>query len=64
MLTKKVLNWVDKKYDEIYDNKNTKFRGVKEFGLGVIEGAIDGAILAYPILLITCVLAGKKLNDK
>lgn len=48
-LVKKVLNWTEKEMENI--DENTKHPILKAFGLGAIEGAIDGAVLAYPILV-------------
>lgn len=60
--TKKVLNWTDKKFEEIVDNPDEKHPNLKAFGLGAIEGVIDGAVIAYPILLVGCFVAAKKLK--
>lgn len=59
-----ILDWTQEKMDDICDNiDEVKHPYVKSFGLGVIEGLIDGAIMVYPILLATCYVAAKKLND-
>ena len=50
-LVKGILNWTDKQMEEIENNPEVKHPYVKAFGLGVIEGAIDGAVIMYPIVL-------------
>lgn len=48
-ITKGILDWTEEKFDEI--DENTKHPLLKAFGLGAIEGAIDGAVLMYPIIV-------------
>ena len=59
-IVKRVLDWTEEKYDEI--DENTKHPYLKSVGIGMIEGFIDGAILAYPILMLGCIVAGKELK--
>lgn len=59
-----ILDWTQEKMDDICDNiDEVRHPYIKAFGLGSIEGLIDGAILAYPVLLVTCCIAAKKLKD-
>ena len=58
-LTKRLLDWTDRKYDEI-DVETDKHWAIKVTALGFVEGAIDGAVFAYPILLAGCVYWRKK----
>ena len=60
-IARKVIEWVDNSMENIEDSKHPI---AKSFGVGFVEGAIDGAIVAYPILLVACLVAGKKLNNK
>lgn len=61
-ITRKILNWTDRKFDEVCDNPNEKHPEVKAFALGGVEGLIDGAIISVPILLVSCIVAGKQLK--
>lgn len=53
-----VIKWVDKSMENIDESKHPY---IKAFGVGMAEGSIDGAIIAYPILLVACIVAGNKL---
>ena len=59
-VTKEILNWVEKETDKI--DENTKHPYLKSFGLGAIEGAIDGAVLMYPILVGSLYYIGYKIK--
>lgn len=61
-ITKKILDWNDKKFEEI--DENTKHPVLKAIACGVIEGTIDGAVMAYPILMVGCVYWKKKALNK
>lgn len=58
----KLLDWNEKKFDEI--DENTNHASPKAFGTGMINGAIDGAVLMYPFLLIACYYWRKKAEGK
>lgn len=58
---RKVLDWTDEKMEEIQD-EDTKHPYLKAAGLGAIEGIIDGAVLAYPILLVGCIMINKHIK--
>lgn len=60
-IARKVIGWVDKNMGNIEDSKHPL---AKAFGVGFVEGCIDGAIIAYPILMAACLMASKKLNEK
>ena len=60
-IARKVIEWADNSVENLDKSKHPC---LKAFGAGFVEGAIDGAILAYPILLVACVIAGKKLDEK
>ena len=59
-MVRKVLDWTDKKFNAI--DENTKHPLLKSFGLGAIEGAIDGAVIAYPFLVASAFIVAHKLN--
>lgn len=50
-MTKIILDKVDEKIKEIATDENAKHANLKLFGLGMIEGAIDGAVIMYPIMV-------------
>lgn len=60
-MVKKVLDWTDEKFEEI-DVDNDKHPMLKAFGLGAIQGFIDGAVIAYPILLIGCIVKNRQIK--
>lgn len=60
-IARKVIGWVDKTMENLDDSKHPV---AKAFGAGFVEGAIDGAIIMYPILVAACIVAGKELNKK
>lgn len=62
-MIKEVLEWTEEKSEEI-DVENDKHPYLKAFGLGVIEGFIDGAVIAYPFLVGTLFYVGYKLEKK
>ena len=64
MITRTVLNWTKEKYEEIDVTEQGAGKYVKAFALGAIEGAIDGVVLAYPVLLAGCYYWKKKALDK
>ena len=49
-MTRKILNWTERKNEEI-DVINDKHPYLKSFGLGCVEGFIDGVVVMYPILI-------------
>lgn len=57
-IARKVIEWVDNSMENIDKSKHPI---AKSFGAGFVEGAIDGAIIAYPMLVAACIIAGKKL---
>lgn len=52
-IAKAILDWTKEKFDKIDANEKHPF--AKAFGLGAIEGAIDGALISFPILMIGCI---------
>lgn len=60
-VTKQVLDWTEEKFEEALE-EDSKHSYLKAFGLGAIEGFIDGAVLMYPILVAGLFIAGKELK--
>lgn len=60
-MVREALEWVDEKMDEI-DMDNDKHPMLKAFGLGAIEGFIDGAVIAYPFLVIGIWMSARKIQ--
>lgn len=63
MLVKKMLDWADEKHGEALD-VNEKHSTRKAMISGAVEGFIDGAVIAYPILLAGCIYWRKKATKK
>lgn len=64
-MVRKILDWTDEKMDEMMDdidNGTDKCSMLKAIGLGAIEGFIDGAVIAYPILLIGCIVKNRQIK--
>lgn len=61
-MTGRIIKMVDKAHEK--NNNSEKPSSLKSFGLGMIEGAIDGIIIAYPILLIGNIIKNKQLKNK
>lgn len=59
-ITKEIHKWTDKEMEKIMYDENVKHRGLKALGLGMVEGFIDGAVIAYPILVAGCIYWRKK----
>lgn len=57
-VTKAILDWVEKETNKI--DESTKHPYLKAFGLGAVEGVIDGAVFMYPILVGTLYYIGYK----
>ena len=62
MITRRILNWTGRKLNEL--RPNDSLACVKAFGLGAIEGVIDGHVILYPILFLSLVIANKKLHNQ
>lgn len=59
-----ILKWTDKEMDKVLYDENTKHKGLKSVGLGMLEGFVDGAIIAYPILIAGCIYWRKQAEKK
>lgn len=51
MIARRILDKVDRKVAEANSEPNPKKAGAKAFVAGMMEGAIDGVIIMYPIVL-------------
>lgn len=60
-MVKEILDWTEEKLDEI-DVDNDKHPMLKAFGLGAIQGFIDGAVIAYPFLVVGIYLSASKIK--
>ncbi len=60
LITKTIGDWIEDKFDEL--NVKDKFAYAKAFGLGAIDGYVVMSSFTWPILLIACVIAGRKLS--
>lgn len=50
-MTKKILKWTDEKLEEIYESDEVGGKELaKAFGVGAIEGFIDGLVINGAIL--------------
>lgn len=61
-ITKTILNWTEEKLNDL--DMNDKNAELKAFGLGVIDGFVDGAVLVYPILMAGCLYWRNKALKK
>jgi hypothetical protein len=63
-LARTILDWTDKKYDEAMETDNERDSLRKAAMSGFVEGLIDGAVIAYPFLVIGLLVANHKNKDK
>lgn len=61
-ITKTILNWTEEKLNDL--DMNDKHAELKAVGLGMIDGFVDGAVLAYPILIAGCLYWKSKALKK
>ena len=61
-ITKTILNWTEEKLNDL--DMNDKNAELKAVGLGIIDGLVDGAVLAYPILMVGCLYWRNKALKK
>ena len=54
-VTRAIINWCDKKYEEAVDEGN----GTKAFVAGVVEGFVDGSVLFYVPACIALYVTGR-----
>lgn len=59
-ITKQILKWTDKKYEEGVEENDTK----KIMISGFVEGAIDGCVVCYPIVVAGCYYWKKRALKK
>lgn len=59
-LSRNILNWCDKKFEEGCEEDNLKKVNVS----GFVEGLVDGAVLMYVPLVIACFIWKKKATKK
>lgn len=62
MITRKILDWTDEKFDEaIKGEKNWLLKAAVS---GFVEGVVDGAVVMFPIVLGGCYYRRKKAQKK
>ena len=50
-MLKDILYWTDEKYEQIINDPNEKHPYAKAFGLGCIEGALEGLVIGGVMLI-------------
>ena len=60
-MVKKIWDWTEEKLEEI-DVDNDKHPYLKAFGLGGIQGFINGAVIAYPFLILGCIIKDREIK--
>lgn len=63
MLVKKILDWTEEETTNL-DPTNDSKACIKAFGLGAIEGLIEGAVLMYVPVLIAAYSWKRKATKK
>lgn len=60
MITRKILEWTDKKYDEgVVEDKTSKVKAS-----GFVEGLVDGCVIFYPVMVAACIYWQKQALKK
>jgi len=62
-ITKNILDWTDDRFEKVVSGE-VKHPYAEAFALGAIEGAIDSAVIAFPILVGGCLYWKKKALSK
>lgn len=55
-ITRKILNWSEEKFEEIQNDQYTKHPYLKSFGLGMLDGAIDSAVVIGSVVIAGCIV--------
>lgn len=63
-VTRKVIDWCDKKYGEAIHEPDKRKAGVKAFVSGCVEGFADAAIVLYIPLVIGYNILNKMADKK
>lgn len=56
---------LQKKCDEVWDEnyyEDSKLKKAKAIGAAMLSGAIDGAVIVYPIMLVGLIAANRELK--
>lgn len=59
-MTKEILTWIDRKMDDLDKEESISKMQVKAFGLGALEGIIDGFVIAGAVASVAGIIAGIK----
>ena len=64
-MLKEVLYWTDKKFEEVVENPNEKHPYIKAFGLGALEGFLEGCTIigGFVVALSIASTLVKKPNE-
>lgn len=63
-VTRKLLNWCDKTFEDAINEKDFREAGRKSFASGFVEGFMDAAIVMYIPVTIACYIWQAKANKK
>mgnify|MGYP006978488899 CR=1 FL=1 len=63
-ITRKLIEWCDNKYDEAIHEEDDRKVYIKAGVSGFVEGLMDGAIVMFIPLCITCLIYSRKLSNK
>ena len=63
-VTRNLIDWCDKKFDEALHEEDERKSSAKAFASGAVEGFMDAAILLYVPVLIACYIWQGKANKK
>lgn len=55
-ITRKILNWSEEKFEEIQNDQDAKHPYLKSFGLGILDGAIDSAVIIGSVVITGCIV--------
>lgn len=61
----KMATKLQKKCDEVWDEnyyEDSKLKKAKAIGAAMLSGAIDGAVIVYPIMLVGLIAANRELK--
>ena len=63
-VTRKLINWCDKTFDEALNEQDERKAYKKSFASGIVEGFVDAAVLMYIPVVIACYIWQDKATKK